>query len=70
MSSSKGTGIRYDNDLGGNHIQRLRDRPATMGVFLRFNQRFCEHCKQSKPKGKRPAIKGWKCDDCLKEGKK
>lgn len=27
-------------------------------------KRFCETCQLPKPKGKRKAIKGWKCDDC------
>lgn len=62
--SGKGNSIRYDNDGGGNHIQRLRDaRPSSM-CFSSYNKRFCETCKLSKPKGNRPAVKGWKCDDC------
>jgi ribosomal protein L37AE/L43A len=26
--------------------------------------RYCEHCKEYKPAGKRPARKGWRCAEC------
>lgn len=27
-------------------------------------KRFCESCRQYKPKDKAPAVKGWRCLDC------
>lgn len=69
---SLGTGNRYASDLGGNHIERLRREanPGGINVDIRFNLRFCETCRLHKPKGTRPAKKGWKCDDCRMEAKK
>lgn len=42
-----------------------RNKKATI-VFsnTRLGKRFCETCGSHKPKGKRKAVKGWKCDDC------
>lgn len=73
-TKGKGFSTRYDNDLGGNHIQMLRDTAPGLGVFLPYSNyrttRFCETCGQLKPKGTRKAVKGWKCDDCLKKERK
>lgn len=35
----------------------------------RPGHRFCETCQQSKPRGKRKAVKGWQCDDCRSAGR-
>jgi hypothetical protein len=26
--------------------------------------RYCETCETYQPRGNRPAVKGWKCDEC------
>jgi hypothetical protein len=64
-SGLKGMGASFDKGEG-NYLQHERDKPFSKIGFNFYNQRFCEHCKQSKPKGKRKAVKGWKCDNCLK----
>ena len=66
LDYGRGTSTRYDNDASGNHIDRIRKSSGSTGVYQKFGYRFCETCKTSKPRGNRPAIKGWKCDDCLK----
>lgn len=64
-SGLKGMGASFDKGEG-NYLQKLRDKPSNEDVFLRYHRRFCETCSQYKPKGKREAVKGWKCDNCLK----
>jgi hypothetical protein len=59
-----GLGASFDKGEG-NYLQREKEKPANLGVFLTYHKRFCETCRQSKPKGKRLAVKGWKCDDCF-----
>ena len=61
---SHGHGSRYDNDGGGNHIDRIRERAPGLGMFLNFRKRFCWECKQYRPKDKAPAVKGWRCKEC------
>ena len=54
-------------DGGGQHLQREKDVSNSSigpGMFIYYGKRFCENCQQYKPKGKKPAFKGWKCDDC------
>jgi len=68
--SSHGHGSRYDNDGGGNHIDRIRERAPGLGMFLNFRKRFCWECKQYRPKDKAPAVKGWRCKECKDHGKK
>ena len=64
ISNLKGMGASFDKGEA-NYLQKLRDKPSNEGVFLRYHHRFCETCAHFKPKGKREAIKGWKCDDCF-----
>ena len=71
---SKGTGNRYANDLGGNHIERLGAEGIKPGLLLGYGKRFCETCRTRKPikfsggygqiRQIEKAFKGWKCDDC------
>lgn len=68
--TSHGHGSRYDNDGGGNHIDRIRERAPGLGMFLNFRKRFCWSCKQYRPKDKAPAVKGWRCKECKDHGKK
>lgn len=64
-----GTETKFDQ-FGGDYIENARKYGMSSGVKLYPGQRFCETCKQRKPKGTRPAIKGWKCDDCIEKTKK
>lgn len=64
-SNHQGFGIRYDRDYGGNHIAAEAQKSLANGYRITFQMRFCETCQTLKPKGRRPAVKGWKCDDCL-----
>ena len=47
-------------------VQRKR---SGHGLQLGYGTRFCESCQMRKPKGKRKAAKGWKCDDCMRASK-
>jgi len=60
----KGAKIRFDR-FSGSRLDWERKKAEATGVFLNFGKRFCEHCNSLKPKGKRKAVKGWKCDDCM-----
>lgn len=68
--ANKGYGTRYDK-MGGNYIQKIKDQQERKFSGMKFDtnyqKRFCETCQQLKPKGERKAVKGWKCDDCLKK---
>jgi hypothetical protein len=64
-SGMKGMGASFDKGEG-NYLQKEKYKPSGLNVFLPYNKRFCETCNQIKPKGKRKAVKPWKCDDCLK----
>jgi len=56
---SIGAGIRYD----GNHLDRERAKGPSLGVYLNFAKRYCEHCSSWQPRlGE--AVKGWKCAKC------
>jgi hypothetical protein len=59
-----GTGNRYANDLGGNHLDRERRYSASLGYFIAYGKRFCESCQTFQPTDKTPAKKGWKCKGC------
>ena len=62
----KGYGIRFDNDLSGNHIDRVRANGYQFGVFLNFAERQCPQCKRKKPtKGGLGKGKYWHCGDCV-----
>jgi ribosomal protein L37AE/L43A len=60
----QGAATRFDM-FSGSRIDSERKKAEATGVFLNFGKRFCEHCNSYKPKGKRKAVKGWKCDDCM-----
>lgn len=60
-----GNGTRYDVG-SGDWLDNERNKARGPGVYLSFGKRFCETCQQVKPKGIRKAVKGWKCDECLK----
>lgn len=68
MSNSRGWGTRYDK-FSGEWMEKQRKYGDRTGVFLSFGKRFCETCKQIKPKDKAKAEKGWKCADCRKAAK-
>ena len=61
----RGTGNRYAKDFGGNYLQREIDKAKECSIALHYNKRFCETCQSAKPKGNRPAKKGWLCNECL-----
>ena len=66
MSRPKsGWGTRYDK-FSGEWMEQQRKLGEATGLFKPFNKRFCETCKQHKPKDKAKAVKGWKCADCRK----
>lgn len=69
MSKSQGWGTRYDK-FSGEWIEKQRNLGGATGVFIKFNSRFCETCKQRKPSDKTKAFKGWKCADCKAKEKK
>ena len=70
MSRPKsGWGTRYDK-FSGEWMARQRNLGEATGVFIKFNSRFCETCKQRKPSDKTKAFKGWKCADCKTKEKK
>lgn len=35
-----------------------------LGPFFSHGKRYCECCKQMKPKPRGNTVKGWKCEDC------
>lgn len=65
MKRDKGIGTRYDNDLGGNHLQRERDkcRASTM-VFSYTPTKRCTKCNSRKPVKGGSAKFGFVCADC------
>jgi len=58
----------YDNDLGGNHIQRERERANAPQIRLPpMNSRRCTRCKERKPARGGTGIgrrDGFICADC------
>ena len=58
-----------DRYSGGNFFYRMQSRSKAVTMEIQFSgrKRFCETCQSLKPRGNRPAIKGWKCDDCKSE---
>ena len=46
------TSTRYDDDFGGNHIdrERERERRATAGLFVDFSRFLCAKCKTHAPR--------------------
>ena len=69
MSNAKGMGTKFDQ-FSGEWLERQRKYGERTGVFLAFQKRFCETCKQRKPKDSTKAMKGWMCADCRKTKKK
>jgi len=69
ISEKQSKGYRASFDTGcGNSLQNEMDKAASgsgSGLFIDYRKRFCETCQEKKPKGKRKAVKGWKCDDCI-----
>jgi len=63
---SAGTGTRFDNDLGGNHVDRVRHQSRSLGVYLDYSHRWCFGCKQKqKVKGGSGILgKKWRCANC------
>ena len=60
-------GSRKLDYFGGNYLQQEREKQTGMGLRVMFGRRFCEACQTHKPKNKRPAQKGWKCDTCTEK---
>lgn len=60
----RGARCRFDY-LSGNRVDAERAKEGGVSCLKRGGQRFCETCHKHKPRGKRAAVKGWKCDDCL-----
>lgn len=66
-----GFGTRFDNDGGGNHIQRIKDRQTkkfTGGVFYKDStKRFCPMCKLKKPRAGSSGVGDrFKCAECTR----
>lgn len=61
----------YDRFAEGNYEERTRNGNAKEGITFdnKVGCLYCETCKQSKPKNKVRAHKGWKCTDCFKAKK-
>lgn len=68
MTTACGIGARsrYANRFGGDYLDVVRARQIQPGLYMPTGMRFCETCQCRKPKGSRKAVKGWKCDDCLR----
>lgn len=63
-----GARSRFDY-LSGSYIDSQRKKSPGLGVFLNYHHRthrYCEGCRQNKPRGRAPKVKGWRCDDCKK----
>lgn len=54
----------YAKDFEGNHLQRLREKSPSLGVYFKRNTHFCETCQKSKPREVVKVCKGWKCSTC------
>lgn len=67
-SGGNGFDTRYDDDLGGNHIQRERDKcKPSKFVFSHVPSRLCAKCKKKKPVKGGSGIGtrfGFVCADC------
>lgn len=64
-ASSKGKGNRYADDLGGNHLDRVRQQATGLGFFKDFKNRICTACGKRKPaKGGTGIGKRFVCVDC------
>lgn len=57
--------MRFSDPFGGDRLAIERNRGPQPVPAMRSGQRYCETCQQLKPRGKRQARKGWKCDDCF-----
>ena len=68
MSKSQGWGTRFDK-FSGEWMERQKKAGEATGVFIKFNTRFCETCKQRKPTDGTKAFKGWRCADCKVKAK-
>lgn len=65
MRNNKGYSTRYDADLGGNHIDALRQKSQGLGYFIDFKNRICTACNKRKPvKGGTGIGKRFVCADC------
>ena len=65
VRNRQGIGTMFDNDFGGNHLDRLRKTAPQIGVFLDYANRWCSACGHKKPtKGGTKPGKGWMCADC------
>jgi hypothetical protein len=64
ISNLKGMGASFDKGEG-NYLLQQKNKHLNAGFFIPYQKRFCETCNNLKPKGKRKAVKGWKCDDCF-----
>ena len=66
--SSKRTGIRFDNDYGGNHIQRIKDSKSNTYLMLELDgkKQTCTSCHKRKPTkgGTRKNNTKFVCADC------
>ncbi|WP_139204311.1 hypothetical protein [Azotobacter beijerinckii] len=60
----RGARSRLTDPFGGDKLDFERNSQVRPGLDLQNGLRFCETCRQKKPRGTRPAKKGWKCDDC------
>ena len=68
-SKSAGHGIRYDADLGGNHIQRIRDeadrRYSGTKYVLNSKSAICWTCNRRKErKGGKYVVGKFMCASC------
>lgn len=60
----KGALARFIAPFSGDRIEIERRKAEATRGHLAYGKRFCETCQSYRPKGKRPAFKGWKCDGC------
>ena len=61
---NRGVETRYDM-FSGDWMEWQKTRGPSPGVSLPFRKRFCESCQSRKPINLAPAVKGWRCDDCM-----
>jgi hypothetical protein len=65
----RGLENKYDK-FSGDWMEWQKTRGPSPGVSLPFRKRFCESCQSKKPSNSAPAVKGWRCDDCMAKAEK
>ncbi len=68
MNKSRGFSTRFDNDLSGNHIQRIKDlaNKKYLNVFVNLKIRTCKCCgKKKETKGGKNLSHKFICKQCV-----